>query len=143
MLDPPSSMIALILFCAISCCAFCTRAARSSAVIGLTSPVIGFSAASAGCILPLAAGCVCADAVSAVLLHAEIPMPTLATEPVCMNARRFMISVSPFLLRASSACVLDERPVLQLGIGLLQLRASVHHDRSIPRDRLFERTARD
>jgi hypothetical protein len=42
MLEPPSRKIALILFAAISCCAFCTRAARCSFVMGFTLAVIDF-----------------------------------------------------------------------------------------------------
>src|SRR5262245_27274368 len=38
---------------------------------------------------------------------------------------------------------LDERPLLQLVDGLLQLRLGVHHDWSVPGDRLFERAAGD
>src|SRR5687768_14228146 len=62
MLDPPSRKIALILFSFIRRCAFCTRALRSSRVIGAMPAVIGLSAAMAGC-GPLAAGvadCACA-----------------------------------------------------------------------------------
>ena len=37
----------------------------------------------------------------------------------------------------------DEAAVAQLGDGLLQLGLGVHHDRSIPGDRLLDRLARD
>src|SRR4051794_16559919 len=37
----------------------------------------------------------------------------------------------------------DERPVAQLVERLLQLILRVHHDRTVPSDRLFDRPARD
>src|SRR5713101_7586722 len=45
--------------------------------------------------------------------------------------------------RTRRSAVLDERPVAQLGHGLLQFRIGVHHDRSVPGDRLLDRLARD
>src|SRR5687767_10218172 len=97
MLDPPSRKIALILFSAISCCAFCTRAARSSRVIGLTPAVIGLSVARAGCVPPTAEGaCALVEACSADLSdvalaeseaegegeHPAMPRPRPAAVPV-------------------------------------------------------------
>src|SRR6185436_13250346 len=112
MLDPPSRTIALILFAAISCCAFCTRAARSSAVIGFTSAVIGLSAASAGCIALLVAGaCACAlrracpaEAEGEGGLHAAVPMPMPAAAPLETKLRRLI----------SMACILHD-PVAAVG----------------------------
>src|SRR5262249_9768309 len=39
--------------------------------------------------------------------------------------------------------LLDERAVVQLGEGLPQLGLGIHHDRTVPGDRLLDRLARD
>src|SRR5439155_4299872 len=39
------------------------------------------------------------------------------------------------------SALLDERPVLELGVGALQLLACVHDDRAVPGDRLADRLA--
>src|SRR5688500_4864494 len=132
MLNPPSRTIALILFSAIKRCAFCTRAARSSRVIGFTSAVIGLSAAIAGC-APEGAVVVCACATSGELLQRVSLRPRPAVAPVCINVRGVCVISSP---------VLDERPVLQFRVRLLQLVAGVHDDGTIPRHGIFERPAR-
>ena len=41
----------------------------------------------------------------------------------------------------AAALPLDERPVAQLGDGLLQLVLGVHDDRPVPGDRLLDRLA--
>jgi hypothetical protein len=48
----------------------------------------------------------------------------------------FVLRVPAFVLG-----VLDKRTGLQLAHGLAQLSLRVHHDRTVPRDRLFERLA--
>src|SRR5262245_43428464 len=100
MLDPPSRKIALILFCAISCCAFWTRAARSSFVIGLTSAVIDFNAAIAGCTPELAGVAVCACAVSEVGVHATAQRPMPAAAPLFTKERREIL-IRAFYVSAS------------------------------------------
>ena len=105
-------------------------------------------------------------------LHAAAPMPMPAAAPECTKLRReiFMASilqvqrvqrvqrcngctgaaVQPAARRtrrtaapvAPALAVLDERAVLELGVRLLKLRLRVHHDRPVPRHRLFERAAR-
>src|SRR5829696_2248565 len=141
MLDPPSRQMALILFAAISCCAFCTRAARCSFVIGVTPAVIDFNALRAGCMPPPAAAgtCACCAEAEGEGEHAAAPRPRPAAAPVWTKERR-VISMACILHASRNVlAMLDERAVLQLGVGLLQFVARVHHDRTVPRHRLFER----
>src|SRR5688572_15085378 len=95
MLDPPSRKIAPILFSFIRRCAFCTRAVRSSRVIGAMPAVIGLSAAMAGW-GPLVAGVAdCACAVSGAVLQLATPRPSPAAALECRNERRLVFMGDP------------------------------------------------